>query len=77
MNNETNKSWWHTLPGVLTAAGGVITAIATLITALYQAGYFSSESGSAIISGEEITTNPKPAYPKTTEPKTIEEYLNQ
>lgn len=32
------KSFWMTLPGVLTALGGLIGAIAALITALYTAG---------------------------------------
>jgi len=32
------KSFWETLPGVLTAIGGTIVAIATLLTALYTTG---------------------------------------
>ena len=32
------KSWWQTLPGVLTAATGLLTAVAGLIVALHQSG---------------------------------------
>jgi hypothetical protein len=32
------KSFWETLPGILTAIGGTIVAIATLLTALYTTG---------------------------------------
>lgn len=43
MVENKKKSWWHTLPGILTAIGGVITAIATLITALSSTGYFDDK----------------------------------
>lgn len=33
-----SQSWWHTLPGVLTAIAAAITATSGLIAALYQAG---------------------------------------
>lgn len=35
------RSFWSTLPGIMTAVGGVIGAIAALITALASAGVFS------------------------------------
>ena len=60
MNTELKNSWWHTLPGLLTAIGGFITAIATLVTALYQAGIFEKQQ---IVVGPDIevhdTTKPK------------------
>lgn len=34
--NATTGSWWATLPGLLTAAAGFVTALGTLITILYQ-----------------------------------------
>jgi len=37
------KSWWSTLPGVLTAIAGIITAVAGLIVTLHQAGVFQRE----------------------------------
>ncbi len=41
MRNEAKKShgsWWQTVPGILTAVGTVIAALAALILALCQAG---------------------------------------
>jgi hypothetical protein len=35
-----SKSWWSTLPGVLTAIAGIITAVTGLIVTLHQAGVF-------------------------------------
>jgi hypothetical protein len=37
-SSSTKRSFWTTLPGILTALAGIITAIATLITALHGAG---------------------------------------
>ncbi len=42
---EDKKSWWHTLPGVLTALAGVITAVATLIGMLNKIGVFEEKAG--------------------------------
>jgi hypothetical protein len=33
-------SWWQTLPGILTATAGIITAVTGLLVVLYQAGFF-------------------------------------
>jgi hypothetical protein len=38
-----DRSFWTTLPGVLTGIAGLIAATATLITALYTAGFFKSD----------------------------------
>lgn len=35
-----SKGWWQTLPGVLTAAAAIITAVTGLLVALNQAGLF-------------------------------------
>ena len=35
-----SKAWWQTLPGVLTASAGIITAITGLLLALHQLGVF-------------------------------------
>jgi len=34
----TSRSWWQSLPGVITATGGMLTAISALVLALHQAG---------------------------------------
>ncbi len=35
-----SKGWWQTLPGLLTAAAGIITAITGLLVAVHQTGFF-------------------------------------
>jgi len=40
------KSWWSTLPGVLTAIAGIITAVTGLIVTLHQAGFFNGKKSS-------------------------------
>jgi hypothetical protein len=37
------KSWWTTLPGILTQVVALITALTGLITALYQSGFFGQQ----------------------------------
>ena len=42
MQSESkSSSWWQTAPGVLTAVGGILTALAALVGALHQAGLFT------------------------------------
>lgn len=35
---QERKTWWQTVPGILTAAAGIITALTAFIAALHQAG---------------------------------------
>jgi hypothetical protein len=42
-DEEKSKSWWYTLPGVLTGAAAVVTALAGLVVALKQTGLFGPE----------------------------------
>ena len=42
-----SQSWWQTLPGILTAVAGFITASTGLIVALNNMGVFSHDSKSA------------------------------
>jgi hypothetical protein len=35
-----SKGWWQTLPGLLTAAAAIITAVTGLLVALHQTGFF-------------------------------------
>ena len=45
MDQERNsKSWWQTLPGILTAIAGIITAVAGLLVALNQTGFFETRA---------------------------------
>ena len=44
MSQEPRKtSWWGTVPGMLTAAAGVITAVTGLLIALDQIGFFRAD----------------------------------
>jgi hypothetical protein len=43
-DKKGEKSFWATMPGILTGIAGVITAIATLITVLYAVGILGSSS---------------------------------
>ena len=42
MAEEERKSWWLTLPGIITAISGAIVAITGLLTVLHQAGLLGS-----------------------------------
>jgi hypothetical protein len=43
-NEGAGKSWWSTMPGVLTALGGTITAVAGLVAILVQSGLVGSKA---------------------------------
>ena len=44
MDQEVNsKSWWQTVPGIVTAITGMITAVTGLLVALYQIGAFNED----------------------------------
>ncbi len=47
MNKDTDerKSFWATLPGILTAIGGIIGAIAALLAAMNSAGWLKKDYG--------------------------------
>lgn len=48
MTNEKNQSWWQTMPGILTALAGLVTAVAALIGVLNQSGMFGGEDGAEV-----------------------------
>lgn len=41
MDKNDQRSWWTTLPGVLTGAAAVLSAVTGLIVAIHQLGLFS------------------------------------
>jgi len=45
-DDETKKSWWLTLPGILTGVGSAIVALTGLVTVLFQAGLLGSSQDS-------------------------------
>lgn len=40
---ENPKSWWYTLPGVITSVTATVTAVAGLIVAVQQTGWFDRD----------------------------------
>ena len=46
--NSNGHSWWHTLPGVITAVTGLLTAVSGLLLALNQAGIFEDKEPSVV-----------------------------
>lgn len=67
-----SKSWWLTLPGILTAVAGTVTAITGLIAALHQTGVLSAKkqvSPAENIAGA-TQTEANPVFPKGTILKT-------
>src|SRR6478752_4796322 len=46
-DEEKGKSWWHTLPGILTGVTAIISAVAGLLVAINQTGWLS-RSGSQL-----------------------------
>jgi hypothetical protein len=66
MSKPEQHSWWSTLPGLITAVGGILTAAAGLIVALHSVGWLASTNDSAQPvaktpnSREGANTNPAP-----------------
>src|SRR5215469_4683438 len=63
VTQSDSKSWWQTLPGLLTALAAVITAVTGLLVAVHQAGWFNHASTP---SPSVQTTDPTPS--KTASP---------
>jgi hypothetical protein len=71
--NLRSRRWWKTMPGVLAATAGVITAVAGLIVLLYQTRLFDGKekqlpqtqnrTGSTPFKTEAVPVLPKPAPP--------------
>jgi hypothetical protein len=56
------QSWWQTLPGVLTAVVGIITAITGLVGVLYQAGFFQHRQQEPIPASSAPITAPPTSH---------------
>jgi len=67
--DSQSKGWWQTLPGMLTAGAGIITAITGLLLALNQTGLFhrapaaQTEQASSAGQPTSSTAAPTPAAP--------------
>jgi hypothetical protein len=63
-----SKGWWQTLPGLLTAAAGIITAITGLLVAVHQTGLFDRTSHPPAQTQTQPQTNADPAQPSPSAP---------
>lgn len=42
VEERKSKGWWHTVPGILTAIATIITAVGSLLAVLHQIGVFDT-----------------------------------
>lgn len=73
-DGRSDRSWWQTLPGVLTAVAALVTAITGLIVGLSQAGILRGSDNAAsdpiIHSSAPTSQSPQPPiHPKVLPPK--------
>lgn len=57
-SQKSKGSWWQTVPGILTATAGTITAVTGLIVALHQAGLFGGGDTPGLQPGVESKSPP-------------------
>ncbi len=65
-NEKPKSSWWQTVPGTLTALSGVFTAVAGLLVALNQTGFFvhkEKASSPSLASSSGTLQEPEKALP--------------
>ena len=63
MADDKPTNWWATLPGLLTAAAAVITAVTGLLLGLGQLGVFDGGRPAATASGSPSASAPQPGAP--------------
>lgn len=66
MSDEVkSKSWWYTLPGIITGLTAAITALTGLVVAVRQTGWFGPQSPPAVTvpAGSIPSGSDKPAAP--------------
>jgi hypothetical protein len=76
-NDGTSRSWWQTVPGIITGVTGLVTAIGGLLTILLQAGVIGPEKRSAPNADQAAITSATPsaatsATPSAARPSTGE-----
>ncbi len=64
-DKEKSKSWWYTLPGVITSVTAIITALAGLVVTIRQTGWFGLQTPPAITTP---STSTPTALPSATAP---------
>jgi hypothetical protein len=51
-DDDKSKSWWHTLPGVITSVAAAITAIGGLVAAVKQTGWLDRGAAKPAVTSE-------------------------
>ncbi len=59
-DSKPSGSWWATLPGIITACGGLIGAATAMIVALNQAGLIGKQAGKDTAPQVELAPPPQP-----------------
>jgi hypothetical protein len=59
----TPTSWWQTLPGILTATAGVLSALTALVAALHQTGWLGEPAKAESPSGDKVVSAASGANP--------------
>ena len=62
--DSKSQGWWHTLPGFLTAVAAILTAVAGLVVALHQTGFFDGKPPPSSQRGEKTIAAPQEVPPK-------------
>jgi hypothetical protein len=60
-DEEKGRSWWYTVPGVITSLAAAVTAVVGLVVAIKQAGWFEPESRPAITTSSTSTPTEPPS----------------
>src|SRR4051794_18997885 len=68
--SEDARSWWSTLPGLITAAAALLTAVTGLAVALNQIGVLAGAKGHGSNRGSAASATTPQAGPRSNEPGT-------
>ena len=60
-NDDTSRTWWQTVPGMITAVAGLVTAIGGLLTILVQAGIIGPDGRSRAVATHAAPVSPGPS----------------
>lgn len=70
MGDEGDKSFWVTLPGILTGIAAIITAIGGILLALHAIGYFDGSDNPTQVNPPSVTPTPESTPTPTQESET-------
>lgn len=67
-DSDGPKSWWQTLPGIITGVTAAITAIAGLVVAVQQTGWFGPKAPATMASSPGATAPPPASVASSSAP---------